>query len=244
MPVKAVNYASGAGGISADTSYHILMDKCVWGNLNEPGVYVDRESYRNSIIPKQNFMWVADGLLNEGKNEEAVKLLDTCLKIFPDSKICYDMFTIPLVRIYYKADANEQGNALAERIFDIYDQDVWYYDSQRDWVRGYFYEDREEAVEVLANLWEIAQRNDQKETSARFAHRVLELYDEKLMIYMVPPANPDRDYLMALYTDMDVVDRIRESAGNFEQKDLETKADSIYSKWSKSFKDLYPGLLE
>ena len=67
LPVLAKGYVEGLGGMDAVGSYDILLNKCKWGNLDDPKVYVDRESYRNSMIPKQNFIRLARQLLDEGK---------------------------------------------------------------------------------------------------------------------------------------------------------------------------------
>ncbi|MCK5766728.1 MAG: DUF2723 domain-containing protein, partial [Bacteroidales bacterium] len=50
MPVKAKDYIPGLGGIHANKSYDVIMNDFHWGNLNDPSVTVDRESYRHARI--------------------------------------------------------------------------------------------------------------------------------------------------------------------------------------------------
>ncbi len=163
MPVKAENYISGVGGIDATSSYDIFMNKCKWGNLNAPGVYVDRESGRNSIIPKQNFMRVAENLVSKDEKEKAIALLDECLKEFPDNKITFDMYMIPFADVYYDAGAADKGNAICERLFEIYRQNLDYYKRLNPTLFKYYQSDYEQAVGILQRLSMMAKMNKQTE---------------------------------------------------------------------------------
>ncbi|MCD4747694.1 MAG: DUF2723 domain-containing protein [Bacteroidales bacterium] len=180
MPVKAKNYISGAGGISADTSYDILMNKCKWGNLNDPDVYVDRESYRNSIIPKQNFMRVAKALLDENKKDSAIALLDRCLEVFPDEKIIFDMYMISFADVYYKAGAIDKANAITERLFNIYTDNLNYYNSlTKEKLINYFETDKQQALGILQRLSMMAKNNQQTELHTK----IDSVFKEQLQFY-------------------------------------------------------------
>ena len=161
MPVKAENYISGVGGIDEKASYDIFMNKCKWGNLNDPKVYIDRESSRNSIIPKQNFMRTAEALVAKGENEKAVELLDKCLEEFPDSKITFDMYMIPFADVYYDAGEIEKGNAITERIFEIYNQNLDYYNSLDSRLFKYYEKEYNQSLGVIQRLSMMAKGNKQ-----------------------------------------------------------------------------------
>jgi hypothetical protein len=163
MPVKADNFISGVGGINAEACYDIFMNKCKWGNLNDPGVYVDRESARNSIIPKQNFMRVAENLVAKGEKEKAIALLDLCLKEFPDEKITYDMYMVPFADVYYEAGAIEKGNTVIERIFEIYTQNLEYYNRLDSRLAKYYETDYNQALGIIQRLSMMAKMNKQTE---------------------------------------------------------------------------------
>ncbi len=163
MPVKSENFISGVGGINAESCYDIFMNKCSWGNLKDPGVTIDRESARNSIIPKQNFMRSAEALVKKGEKEKAIELLDRCLEEFPDDKFTYDMYMIPFADVYYEAGAMEKGNAITRRVFEIYSQDIDYYNRLSNKQFKYFKSDHDQALGVIQRLSMMAQMNDQQE---------------------------------------------------------------------------------
>lgn len=199
LPVKAKNHVSSVGGVSAETSYDILMNKCKWGNLNDPDVTVDRESMRNSIIPKQNFMRVAEALVIESKmlemgvsmdniiqqnltetqmeenmklakvkKEKAIKLLDRCFEVFPDSKFPFDMYMVPFAETYYDAGAIEKGNKIASRVFEIYKQNIIYYNRCSLELQAYFQSDFERALGIIQRLSSTAEKYKQTKLQKEF----------------------------------------------------------------------------
>ncbi|MCD4695195.1 MAG: DUF2723 domain-containing protein, partial [Bacteroidales bacterium] len=163
LPVKAENYINGVGGVNEQKSYDIFMNKCEWGNLKDPDVYVDRESYRNSVIPKQNFMRTAKAMVSNGEDEKAIQLLDKCLEKFPDEKIAFDMYMIPFIEVYYDAGAVEKANDVSRRVFEIYDQNMNYYYSLNNNLAKYYESEYNQALGVLQQLSMMARMNNQTE---------------------------------------------------------------------------------
>jgi hypothetical protein len=174
MPVRATNYITGIGGVSSDKSYEILSE-CVWGNLNDPTVNVDRESFRNSRLPRQNFLRTAEALMIEGKDKEAVAMLDTCLYYFPDSQIRFDVLMIPFAELYYTAGEIEKGNKITSRLLDIFGDDIRYWSSLgNDFIATYYMEDFQRTRSFIDRLREVARDNGQDELAER-AETILSL---------------------------------------------------------------------
>jgi hypothetical protein len=169
MPVKADNadYIQNMGGVDALTSYDILKNKCAWGNLNDPHVYVDPESLNNSVRPKTNFMRVAQSLAEMGKKKEAIEMLDIYIKYFPDSKIPFDMYMLPFAEIYYKAGASEKANKLVERVAEIYSQNLDYYYSFSPAHTQYFEQDVQTSLGILKRVSMLASEYHQPDLAAK-----------------------------------------------------------------------------
>jgi len=161
LPVKADNYIKGLGGLNSQASYDILMNKCKWGNLNDPRVTVDRESFRNTMIPKQNFMRLVQALMDEKKADSAVKVTDRVLEIFPNDKLPFDLYMIPFLEIYYQAGQIEKANQMNEVLVRNYEENVVYYQSLSGRFAEYYSEDQEQAFMVLNRLAELAREYDQ-----------------------------------------------------------------------------------
>lgn len=163
LPVRADanDYIPGMGGIFADASYDILLNKCKWGNLNDPHVYIDPESLNNSIRPKNAFMRTAQSLLMQGKKDSAVVMCDTFIKYFPDEKITFDLYMIPYADIYYSAGAIEKGNAIVKRLLEVYDENLSYYYRCGTAYMEHYKEDIGEGMAILQRLKTLAKENKQ-----------------------------------------------------------------------------------
>lgn len=161
MPLLADHLMEGIGGINVDRCYDLLVNKARWGRLNEPNVYVDAESRRNSIMPKQNYLRLASALVDLNKMDSAVRVLDTCQKYFPNDKIYYDMYTLPMVEYYYAAGALEKGNEVSTIILNNYEADLQYYAKLSNYFREYYSQETERAFAILQHLASIARRYDQ-----------------------------------------------------------------------------------
>ena len=169
MPVKPDDrdFIKGVGSVNSLASYDILMNKCKWGNLNLPGVYVDPESNRNVMMPKQDFARLARKLVIENKNDSAVKVCDYVQQIFPNNKIHFDYYMIQFVDVYYKAGAFEKGNKLAEKLMHIYQQNTDYYLSLNPEFRVNFDDDLGEAFGFFNSMKQIADQYNQKVISQK-----------------------------------------------------------------------------
>ena len=178
MPVKVNpgDYIAGMGGIDAIGSYNILMNKCKWGNLNDPKVYVDPESLNNAVRPKTNFIRTAQSLIDMGKEKEAVKLMDTFFINFPDSKIPFDIYDLPFAEMYYKTKEIQKANKIIDRIAEIYGQDIDYYYSFTGKNKDYFQEDIQSALGYMRRLNQVAAQYKQE----KLAEKIDKLFNAKL----------------------------------------------------------------
>ncbi len=167
LPVKADHLINGLGGINTSETYELLVDQATWGNLEKPGVYIDPESRRNSISPKQNYLRLAQALVDESKNEKAVNTLDTMQKYFPNDKIIWDIYMVPMVETYYDAKAFEKGNAAADTLAKNYQEDLDYYASLDNRFKQYYQQDIQQAMMVIQQLSLLANRAGQKEQATK-----------------------------------------------------------------------------
>ncbi len=163
VPVPTLDRIRGMGGmLSSDPSYDIMMNKCKWGNLTDPRVTVDRESYRNSMIPKNDFLRLAQRLINENQNEKAIKALDRCFETFPNEKFHFDYYILPYVEAYYSAGAIEKGNKLATTLAQMLMADVKYYKAQKPKIQEYYADDERTDIMVLQRLSQMAGEKKQE----------------------------------------------------------------------------------
>ena len=117
-PMKDVG---NIGRIDPDYAAPMLLETFRYGNLADPRVYVDyfTQYNLNSSHARASFARVAKALLEQGRTEEAVALLDRGLEVLPTSQIRFTQSnTYPFLEAYYAAgvlgvpEATQKGDAL------------------------------------------------------------------------------------------------------------------------------------
>jgi hypothetical protein len=161
------------GRIDSDILYDNLINKFKWGRMNEKDVHIDHYTNRNiSIIKIRNiFNRLADQLINEGKRDSALKVLDRCIELMPNSKISYDMFTLESISLYYTLGQSEKANALAEDFTKITNDELIYYLSMQPRHRRSVDYEINVSLQILESLTSITKQFNQKELSTRIEEK-------------------------------------------------------------------------
>ena len=136
------------GRVNKDIMYNNVMNKFVFGNMNDEHVYLDENNLRMTTNFRINFSRLAEELMNAGRRDSAIKVLDKCVEVMPDKQVPYNYFMTKVAELYYRAAGiygvtdtlagndlelnrkNEligKGNAIAERISEIYNNNMEYY---------------------------------------------------------------------------------------------------------------------
>jgi hypothetical protein len=169
MPVKAdsVDYESDWGGVDGYGSYDVLMNKCKWGNLADPKVYVDPESRTNIIRFKQNVLRTASWLVRHNEKKKVVDLLDLNEKCFPYSKFIPESYDLRFVELYYQVGNIKKANDLVELMLKYYGQDLTFYNSFSSDRRVTFQEEMRMALGVMQQLTTVTTNYKQKQLAAK-----------------------------------------------------------------------------
>ena len=154
MPVKidTADYFNGLGGVDGPGSYDILMNKCKWGNLNDPKVFVDPESRNNIQRFKQSVMRTAQWMVRNGDMKKAKDLLGLNEKYFPNSKFVPETYDLAFVELYFQVGQRTEAKGLINRIMKCYMDDLNYYHSYSSQRRGAFQEEIRTSFAVLQQL--------------------------------------------------------------------------------------------
>ena len=118
------------GRVNTKRLYDNLMNKYRWGRMNAPDVYLDYYTRRTiSIIKIRNlFARLAMSLVEEGKKDSAVAVIDKSIELLPKEKMPYDIFTVGQVEAYYAAGAKEKADSLArDYAGDLKDEMDYYF---------------------------------------------------------------------------------------------------------------------
>jgi hypothetical protein len=115
---RIVPYDVTQEGRNIDTNilYENMMKKYRWGNLEEPGLFIDSNSMRMSKIFRSMFGVLGKRLVAEGKNEKAIEAMDYALKSIPDYNVPYDFYSMNQISETYQMAGD---TAKAKQINDI-----------------------------------------------------------------------------------------------------------------------------
>jgi len=179
------------GRVETDAMYTNVMSKFVWGNMNDERVYLDENNTRMTTNFRINFGRLAEDLLEEGRRDSAVKVLDKCLEVTPDKTIPYNYFMTKIGELYYRAAGAtnkvidsalvnndvelskkkewvDKANSILLRLSDIYSDNLNYYLSLKGTKYFKFVEqDMNQALYIMQAISGIAKQTDQKEVAEK-----------------------------------------------------------------------------
>lgn len=116
--IVPMNTANGDHALNTDKMYDNLMNKFVWGGVDNPKVYLDENSLRMCQSMRTLFAELTGQLIEEGKNEQALKALDYCVKVLPFENVPLEYNAIPLAINYFKLGENAKAEEILKRMGD------------------------------------------------------------------------------------------------------------------------------
>ncbi|MBS1652883.1 MAG: DUF2723 domain-containing protein [Bacteroidetes bacterium] len=173
VPIRQNQREEMSGGrVNTDAMYDNVMNKFKWGGQDKKGVNLDENCTRMTGNLRMQMSVLASALINEGKNKKAEAVLDKCLQVMPDENIPYDATVFTICANYYELKKYDKANALAQKLFDIFEGDLRMYMSLPGSKQQSFYREMEQAKEILKRIVSITEQNNQAELSKKFMARL------------------------------------------------------------------------
>lgn len=161
IPISTSNRDGQIGRIDTDIMYDNMMNKFKWGGINDPKVYLDENNLRMTMNLRNNFARLADKLLDEGKKDSAIKVLDKCIEIMPNSCVPYNYFNLGVAEAYYKASEIDKANEVISILNESTQDDLRYYFSVDDKFAGSFDFEIKKSMMVMQELSRLTRENKQ-----------------------------------------------------------------------------------
>lgn len=170
IPVKSDS--KRGGGILSDRSYDLMTKDFVFGNIADPTVYCDKESYGMAQFARNNFARVCQALIMEGKKTKAIACLDKGIEAFPDIQVPFDMYMIGYGELYYQCGAFDKGTTVLESVAEAYEQNLRFYMSLDPKRQRNLEEEMSQAVQIIQAISDIAKRYKQDEFAKKVDARL------------------------------------------------------------------------
>jgi hypothetical protein len=127
IPVKGDKQSAMKGMVNTDIMYENLMNKFKYTNLNNPKVYQDETCRRMLQNMKNNFNRLAGALLDEGKTEKAIAVLNKLDQAMPVGIMGYTYLDIENAELWYRAGNSANGLKCVKFSFENVINNMNYY---------------------------------------------------------------------------------------------------------------------
>ncbi len=183
--------------IATDTMYNNIMNKFAWGGMEVKGKYLDDVFIRGGALNiRQRMGSLAAALIEEGKKDKAINVLDKVIEVTPQENVPYDATMYSITLGYYQAGAMAKGNEIAKKMFDNYETNLNYYYSFDRKRIAEFGNDPDQAQEIMERLIYFANTFKQPELAKEFEKRYQQLLQKYgLSSIMQQPRNEQRQGL-------------------------------------------------
>jgi hypothetical protein len=200
VPIKTPSSRFEIGGVRTDVMYNNIVNKFKWGNMNDPKVYLDENTIRMAKNVRSSLVRLANGLLDEGKRDSAIAILDRCTELTPNSKVAYDYFSLLVAESYYRAGSNNMKNLERDSLFvekNIFPsvtkkanevltvlanncaEELTYYFKLAPHFRETIQDDLQRSIMMMDEISKVAWQYGEKETSNKVAKQL----DDLIRIY-------------------------------------------------------------
>jgi hypothetical protein len=113
---------------------------------------------------------LANTLIEEGKLDSAINVIDRCFELIPPSVAPPGYFTVELANNYFRAGASEKGKMVLEQAYDSFNDDLSYYFS----LDRKFIQDKAVNEEIQRTIFylQIMERTARANNQTEFAKKV------------------------------------------------------------------------
>lgn len=169
------------GRIDSDILYDNIMNKFEWGNIKDPKVNIDFFHDQTIAVMKyrNTFLRLAQKLYDEGKQAEAVAVLDKSLEEIPLYQVPADNSMLFYIPMYYELGETEKANHLLNELATNNYQMLKYANSLEPKFANTPSIQQEErlSIEVIKQLLAFATQAGQKELAQELQDKVLRLHN-------------------------------------------------------------------
>lgn len=159
VPFKAVSHDRQPGEVNSEIMYKNIMESFVWGNMQDPKVYLDETNLRMTFNFRNSFERLASKLMKEGKRKKAIAVLDKAEELMPDSRIPYNYFNLLMADTYIDLKEFDKAEKMLNRLAERTQQDLTYFEgfTKKD---AAVMEDAQRAAMILQSTMELKGKLD------------------------------------------------------------------------------------
>lgn len=149
----------GVGNVNTSETYNNLMNKYRFRSISNPKVYIDENKSRIISNYRNLFARLANALIDEGKKDSALTVLNKCMEIIPTSTVPANYFVAMMIEGYYRAgditNAVKYSNLLMNQ--SVEQLNFILINADKD-AQKYLYNDLQINMAILQELYRMAEK--------------------------------------------------------------------------------------
>ncbi|RPH31358.1 MAG: DUF2723 domain-containing protein [Bacteroidales bacterium] len=106
------------GRVDTKVMYDNIMNKYRFRSIANPNVYLDENNSRIISNYRSIFARLAGGLIDEGKKDLALTVLNRCMEVIPPRNVPFNYLSLSLIENYYRADAKDKAITYSKVMLD------------------------------------------------------------------------------------------------------------------------------
>ncbi|NOU18063.1 MAG: DUF2723 domain-containing protein [Bacteroidales bacterium] len=114
VPIESPRLDYDFGKVDTKLMYDNIMNKYRFRSIANPKVYLDENNSRIISNYRTIFARLANALVDEGKKDSAITVLNRCIEVIPPSNVPFNYLSLSLVEGYYRAGAVDKGMAYSK----------------------------------------------------------------------------------------------------------------------------------
>ena len=116
LAYRLTPFKVGLGTIDVDKMYDNVMNRFKYGNVAAPGIYLDETVRRMCGTHRHIFTQLIDELIAKGDKDRALKAIQKCKEVLPESNIPYDISDLTLIQQWGKLGKDDEANRIAQSL--------------------------------------------------------------------------------------------------------------------------------
>lgn len=173
------------GRIDSDILYDNIMNKFEWGNIKDPKVNMDffHDNTIGVMKYRNTFLRLASQLYAEGKEDQAIAVLDKSLEELPLSQIAVDNSMLDYIPLYYALGATDKANHLLDQLAtDNYQMLKYIHSLSPKFANTPFIRQEERmSFNVIQMLLDYAMQGGQRDLAMEIKNKVESIYNPTLI---------------------------------------------------------------
>ncbi|GAB6013118.1 protein O-mannosyl-transferase family [Viscerimonas tarda] len=175
--LEGINYritpgAVSASGVNTEVAFDNMVNKFLWGGIENPKVYLDENNLRMCRTFRMMFTQLIVALLNEEKTDKALIALNRCLEALPPATIPLDSEGITFADIYIKLGQPEKASEILNLVENRAQKTINWYNRLRPGQIASCTKEIAESYSALLRVASIYNRSGNKEKYAEITDKL------------------------------------------------------------------------